>query len=152
MITKTTLVASIVLLPFAAPAQVIMEGDLKRAKPDELALGLILDDDCGESQDEFLALAESVLTQSRIKPLSASTSPDGFHLKVVVDCIERKTWFVVTANFLALSNGNLARRGSDYSVYGTLGGDPAFLKSNFRQTVEDAITDYLKVNFDLTPE
>jgi hypothetical protein len=152
MITKTTLVASLALLPFAAAAQIDTVGDLKRAKPDELALGLILDDDCDESQDEFLTLAQSVLIRSRIKPLGASTSPDGFHLKVVVDCLERKSFFSVSAHFLALINGNLVRHGNGYYVYGTISEDPAFLKSNFRQTVEDAITDYSKVNFDLARE
>jgi hypothetical protein len=124
---------------------------LKSPTPNQLAYWVDIASDCEITEDEAISLVDGVLIRSRIKPLSQSLGREAsLYLNIRLYCLpveSRNPIFQIAINFA---------RWTPYppilyeNTYRNLGyGDKEFVSQALKETIEDAITDFIKVNFDL---
>jgi len=126
---------------------------MKKDNPNELTAVPRLHPNCPITSDELSEFINGILIRSRIKPGSNSS---GLHLYVDVQCTKPflDDSFVGSIDVEFVSNlvnpsQSFAFR-YDYTGYSSFGvGDKETLWDIVRDNIEDALTDYLKVNFDL---
>lgn len=129
---------------------------LKVNNPNELAVWTSAGETCPVTNDDLNEITSGVLIRSRVKPLLGDEwVKNSVHLQVTVDCarvfVEGNTYAYKTAITWSNASGQTSFH---YAWdYGRLGGmditDPARLKTSIKGSVEAAITDYIKANFDL---
>lgn len=128
-------------------------GVLKKEKPNELAYKVRVDPNCPITKEKVVSIVEDVFVRSRIKPLGGNLYMYMFapvYLKVTVNCLKLEASNPVYINAIYFGN---------YSEYvptlydhllGNYGIGPVdAIETNIKANVEDAITAYLKANFDL---
>jgi hypothetical protein len=140
-------------------AQAEMEEWYKKAikvpNPNELPLRSVVSSSCKAlSESELRSIVEGVLVFSRIKPLPFQEHEDDpkkypIYLSTVMTCRDND------GSYLSITEVKFAKympRPSmlfhkDYDAYGQT--NTVGLKGSVKVQVEKAITDYIKVNFDL---
>lgn len=138
------------------PALSFAEGDewLKKDNPNELAV-IARTYNCPVSTTELQDLAKGVLIRSRIKPLGGWT-PSVVALYAYIDCIKPADVYVFRYDlyFARFSDSPFSDDPVithtplwDYSNVGI--GQASFITESIKLAIEEAITDYLKANFDL---
>lgn len=132
-----------------APSQL---SALKRENPNQLPVFVAVSDHCKIKEADALNTVRGVLIRSRIKPLTASDAIDPFQLTVNVSCTRNHKAYAVTIDFTDIINGTYVRFGTGYGRFGIYNGHTDFLSGEIEKTTETAITDYMKVNFNLKPE
>jgi hypothetical protein len=142
--------ALLLLFPVLAAAD--PEPWMKKNNPEELFYNVAVDDDCPLSENSLNSVVGGVLTRSRIKV------KDGFEegelvLTVNLACVDdgEVDIFDVTIRFDRLSiRGDELIACHVFSDYGTFGqGRRDFIQTSVKEGVENALTDYLRANFDL---
>jgi len=149
------------LLALAALATSSVAADprpyMKRANPNELPL-LVEAAGCPVDAAAVRAMAEGVVTRSRIKPLDPTTVevPLAFPwLYVNVNCLEGGVVFRTDVDFLTVQGGDLVRFAlNGYGGLGMAAKDGAYILDEIKARVEAAVTDYVKANLEptVTPE
>ena len=124
---------------------------IKSPTPNQLAYWVAVAQDCEITKDEAISLVDGVLIRGRIKPLSQSLGSEAsLYLNIVIDCMPGES-----RNPIYVININFARWTSHPPIlfdwpYGTFGiGPKEFSSQHLKEQVEDAVTDFIKVNFDL---
>ncbi|MDJ0760381.1 MAG: hypothetical protein QNJ19_13355 [Woeseiaceae bacterium] len=149
---KCIIAVALLLLGHAANAEVPewLPTVLEKDNPDELAVFVYSDENCPMTLEETTELVEGVLVRSRVKPVSLGAEKDLF-LDVTVYCLKpAKTnpVFVISVNFSSITEDGVPIA-YDFD-FGTIGmGKKENVEATLRSLVEDAITVYLRANFDL---
>ena len=129
---------------------------MKVPNPNELPMLLFVPETCkGMSQAELLSIAEGVFVRSRIKPLSSTEHVDNpkkypIYLNVRLDCFGDGPLyhFMFGINFGQwIPPGPSVLLTKPYGNYGSA--DTVGIKGYGKRAVERAITDYVKLNFNL---
>ena len=138
-----------VVLPVVA--QEFLYPALIRANPNELAYFSYIGDDCPLTDQEAKDVIEGVFIRSRIKPLVGyAWLDDDLYLSISLECLlldNNNPVFSIDVNY-----GNAT---IDPSVlydfdFGSLGiGAKDFIRDGLKTNVENAITVFIKANFDL---
>ena len=128
------------------------QSPLKRDNPDQLPVFVSVSDHCNMNEGDALNTVRGVLIRSRIKPLTVPSAKDPFELTVNVSCTSNHRAYAVTIDFTDILNGAYVRYGTGYGRFGIYNGHREFLSGEIEKTAENAITDYMKINFDLKPE
>jgi hypothetical protein len=139
---------------FAAPtfAYADINDWLKKHNPDELAYFAAVSSTCPISEKEMQEMVEGVFIRSRIRPLDKWTAGEVM-LHIDLQCIgdsDFQSYIVnvelekpsVTADGTVLTT-SLA--GNPYGAFGR--GDASSIKNEIKDSVERALTDYIKANF-----
>jgi len=124
---------------------------IKSPTPNQLAYFIGVGSDCEITKDEAISLVDGVLIRSRIKPLAQSFGGEAsLYLNIRLECLlmeSRNPIFQININFA---------RWTPYPpilydhIYGTMGyGSKEYVSQNLKEYIENAITDFIKVNFDL---
>jgi hypothetical protein len=122
---------------------------IKSPNPNDLAYYANADEDCPINSSAISNIVEGVFTRSRIKPSSRFYEKNRVYLNVLLDCLERgdaHPVFVFTIQFGKYKPVPILFD-RPYSVFGI--GDKESMSQALKTKTEDAITDYLKINFDL---
>jgi len=148
----------LILLTLSTAAQAELEEWYKKAikvpNPNELPL-LTATSGCESSiKEDFRSVVEGVLVRSRIKPLQIAehfTKPEKYpiNLNAAVSCVADLELYTF---LIAVSFGRInLEEGVNFIVpYGSIGrNETAVIKNEVKKSIERAITDYVKVNFDL---
>ena len=125
---------------------------LKRDNPNQLPVFVSVSDHCNMNEGDALNAVRGVLIRSRIKPLTVPSAKDPFELTVNVSCTGNHKAYAVTIDFTDIINGAYVRFGTGYGRFGIYNGHREFLSGEIEKTAESAITDYMKINFNLKPE
>ena len=140
----------LLLLPvFALPADNLW---LKKDKPNEL-LAYVVTVGCPIVQDSIEDDVRDVLIRSRIKPIDGWNSNETI-LFVSIDCLpdgpahlfDSDIYFAKLAKNV---DGDVIVSHTlwGYGIFGQ--GRPGFIKNSVKESVEEAIADYIEANFDL---
>lgn len=136
------------------------KGHLKKYNPNELWVVFVQEDDCKGSYEQVI---ENELARSRIKR-KTSWAYNELSLEVIVRCITSNSdvFFTVDVHFTKNELPTDPKPGEydfvtlhympGYGRYGVSSNDKEgeyFIKNTLRESIEEAMTDYLKVNFDL---
>jgi hypothetical protein len=124
---------------------------LKQSNPNTLGYYVNAGDEClGVSSAELQEVVEGVFIRSRIKPVQDFNQP--IYLNVIMDCMEANSGNFVAVDFSI----RFARYNPKPAIlydwgYGAVGtaSSKNFLLDQSKQMVEQAITDYIKANFNL---
>lgn len=126
-----------------------LPGVLKKDNPDELAVFIYSDEDCPIKLDETIETVEGVLVRGRVKPVSLGTDHKLF-LDATIYCLKpakANPVYVISVNFSSITEQGVPIA-YDFD-FGTIGmGKKENLEAKLRDLVEDAITVYLRANFD----
>ena len=147
----------LVLTALATSAAADPQPYMKRANPNDLPL-LVEAAGCPVDAAAVRAMAESVMTQARVRPSDPAIVevPPAFPwLYVNVHCLDGGAVFRTDVDFLALQGGDLVRMAlSGYGGFGAAPKDRAYILNAIKQRVEAAINDYVKANAEptVTPE
>jgi hypothetical protein len=148
----------VILLTLSTTAQAELDEWYKKAikvpNPNELPLLPTVSSGCkAMSVAELQAVAEGVLVRSRIKPLGLldhlkDPAKYPIYLSVSLDCFGDEPYnFNLRVAFGKAEPEPLVAFEHPYGTYGRA--PTATIKSEAREELEKAITDYVKVNFDL---
>ena len=146
----------LLILPIVASAD--PESWMKKDNPDELLLIFRVNEACPFSQDEGRKIVTDVLTRARIKSLKpelgVSYHPPFFQVLATCTNVNPDSyWFTYAIDFLgtaeAIDGVSYEVRWGDVTLGSSGVDNSTTLKNVLRQDVEDAITGYLKANFDL---
>jgi len=128
---------------------------LKVKNPNELAYYAYVDTECGITGNQLQETIEDIMIRSRIKPVlttnsSALTTNSPIYLRVVAECglmDDDDRIYNLSIDFARY----IPKPAVLYDMpYGSFGVAPADLILNkVKNYTEEAITDYIKVNFDL---
>ena len=139
-------------------------GHLKKDKPNELFLSFHQDEICGDSYERIV---NNELTQSRIKRMEEPPENGIPFLSVVIACTgdKKNTVFSIVVTFQRkvpawnqrpdkwIKSWTFISHHPGYSKHGYIRDTPEergrFISNHLRDTVEDALSDYLRINFDL---
>lgn len=142
----------VLLLPTIVSAQ--SSSWLKKTNPNEMYRVVAVTSGCPLAKDEAENIVDGALVRSRIKPLSSWTDNE-VGLDVNVDCIAGDQPLVTYVIRVELSKtyydgDTLVIATMPGKTYGGFGrDDKSGINSLIRESVEDAIYDYLIANFDL---
>jgi len=152
---KNRLIIILCLLPIAAIASADSQPWLKKENPNELFAVTVSTEHCPISVVDLDELVNGVLVRARIKKKSAWAENE-LLLSVEIGCklLSDSMWAfrydVFYSRFSLDTSGNLIETTAiDGKHYGIGTKDEDGMRSAIRELVEDAITDYLKANFDL---
>lgn len=123
---------------------------IKSPNPNELAYFVGVDENCPADKSVISNTVEGVLVRSRIKPSAAFYENNRIYLNVTMDCLKPengKHIFTLSINFGRLNPKPSILFDKTYGFFGVGGLD--FITQKLKISTEEAITDYLKVNFDL---
>lgn len=138
------------LLLFAGTAIAEPQDWMKQENPNELALWVSVSSDCPFTREEILNGTEGEFLRARIKPVLSGA---GFNLTVAIHCMKVETQGGSHIGFATFSDVRFGRGLFLYDVpwYGglyTIGPDGASkVKNVVEEIVSNALTDYLKANF-----
>ena len=129
---------------------------LRKPNPNDLVVIYYQNPVCSISEEEAELTIDGVLTRSRIKPIW-SLYPLNLHLVVWADCLDDDTAFVISVRFgeyASVKKPHGTERFKmyhldDYGSFGRHQGDSKYMMRYVKSSVENAITNYLKANFDL---
>ena len=132
---------------------------MHKTNPNELYVSVDYGADCKVSEEAIEKMIDGILTRSRIKRLNSDDwlevdlSSDQLHLFVLVNCDDRVfSNDVRFADMVQRPDQWIKRLMLHYRPYGSYGvhqGDTEYLMDSLKGSVERALTDYLKANFDL---
>ena len=137
---------------------------LRKENPDQLYVSYDQYGDCPFSEQSIVSMIDGLLVRSRLKPISEkewrNSDSTWFHLKVVVGCDDdNKAPYIFDVSTRFCEEVTLQKPGErirvfmehiqGYGAWGTFNPDTDYLRNAIRESVEDALTDYLKANFDL---
>lgn len=123
---------------------------IKSPNPNELAYFADADEECPISTSGVRDIVEGIFTRSRIKPSELFYEKNRIHLSLTLNCLKR-----AKGNFVFAYNVKFGKYtpkpailfDKDYGSYGV--GGKEFITQSLKTSTENAITDYLKANFDL---
>lgn len=150
------LIALLTLLPALTSAE--PESWMEKEKPDELNVSVRVASYCEVTKQQIVELTSGVLTRSRIKFMTESAD---LNMMVDLQCnsyqlAEGHVIFAIDVDFVrpVEVNGELfwARMGpaADYAMYGVE--KTSEVLPAVREVIEEALTDYLRANFDLVED
>lgn len=143
-----TLIASSSFAEDIAPWQ---EEALKSTTPDELAYYIGVDDECLITESDAASVIEGVMVRSRIRPLMNEIFEDDIlYLSIMLACLsteDNNPAYTLDMYFGRYMPEPPVLYDRDYGSLGI--GDADYLLESLKEGVEEAITDYIKVNFDL---
>ena len=148
----------LILLTLSTAAQAELEEWYKKAikvpSPNELSLFSFVSRDCkAMTGAELRSIAEGVLIRSRIKPLPVNEHVNNstkypIFLEVSLDCFDKTPYqFDLDIEFGKAEPGAVLLFSRSYGAFGRYGTER--MKAAVKEEVENAITDYVKVNFNL---
>ncbi len=149
---KCIITAALLLFACSAIAEVPewLPTVIEKDSPDELAVFVYSDENCPTTLEETTEIVQGVLVRSRVKPVGLDADKDLF-LDVTMYCLKpAKTnpVFVFSVNFSSITEDGVPIA-YDFD-FGTIGmGKKENVETTLRSLVEDAITVYLRANFDL---
>lgn len=124
---------------------------LESPTPNQLAYWASAGDDCPMTSDEVAEIVDGVFIRSRIKPLRDEIFSEGsLYLNVTVSCLTSDSSIHIFDSNVIFGVYNPQPPilyEYQYGKYGT--GDASFIRSSMQTSVENAVTDYIRVNFDL---
>ena len=128
---------------------------LTKDEPDTLFAMTFSGPDCPVASEELDRLVKGVMIRSRIKP-AEHWMPLEVVLAVNLKCLKLESnnpIFDLSVRFVRLSptdDESLLVTSRFFEDYGNLGiGDRSFISQSIKDSTEIAVTEYLKVNFDL---
>jgi hypothetical protein len=123
---------------------------IKSPNPNELAYYAGVDEDCLADKSIISNTIEGVLIRSRVKPSVAFYENNRTYLSVTLNCLEPengKHIFTLSIHFGKLNPKPSILFDKSYGFFGA--GGKEFIIQNLKISTEQAVTDYLKANFDL---
>jgi len=123
---------------------------LKSPNPNELAYFASAGEDCPIKTSAIEDAIEGVFIRSRIKPSKSYYDNDRIYLNVILNCLKlesRHPAFTLSINFGKYNPKPSVLFDKDYGYFGV--GAEGFIIQGLKRRTEDAITDYLKANFNL---
>ena len=127
-----------------------MEKAFKQGNPNELAYLLFVDSDCPMTKAEAVSILEGVFVRSRIKPVREDWFTKSVYLSVGLECVLVKNQnpvFKISVEFGYYSGVIPVFYGARYGFFGIASKE--MMSTSFQKCIENAITDYLRANFDL---
>lgn len=124
---------------------------IKVKDPGKLVVLVYSESTCPLTADEIYEITDGVLIRSRIKPIHYISEEHelGLYLDISLKCIKKNSDFYtfVSDVYFADSSGDVNVL-YDYS-FGNYGNAPKeFIKQEVKSYIEDAVTQYVKANFD----
>ena len=122
---------------------------------DALGFYASVDPECGIEEAELDRLVEGVLIRHRIRPMGDAHSDEGLNLEIHLACFapdeDGQMTYSIDAGFsLVQPDGADLLINHGYGAFGT--GDASFVLGAARESVEDALTDFIAANWHLTGE
>ena len=122
---------------------------------DELGFYASADPECGIEDPALDRLVEGVLIRHRIRPRNDAHSAEGLNLELHVGCFlpdesGQMTYSIDAAFSLVQPDGADLLINHGYGAFGT--GDAGFVLGAARESVEDALTDFIAANWQLVGE
>ena len=117
--------------------------------PESFAYYVAVGSACPVVENEIRYLAETIIVRSRLSPVSEWSDSDRLYLSIEVSCIDRDLLppiFMSNIHFQIDHHVPIQFR-RNYGQFGT--GDNASVNDSIRDSVERAVTDFIRVNFDL---
>ena len=122
----------------------------KKENPNELAYFVQVDDDCPVTKKEAIDITEGVFIRSRIKPVPDKWNIDSLYLYISLDCLKIEGDNPVYHFSVRFANASAFIPVDYIERYGSLGiGPKSAIVNTLKDKAEAALTDYIKVNFDL---
>jgi len=157
IIMKQKILALLVLLLFSqlghAEEPIWFTEAIKVDNPNELAYWFTLEKECPLSKVEIQEIVEGVFIRSRIKPLKEAISEPGrIYLDLSVQCFKRMgneevLVYKINLFFSRWNPKPAVKFDSSFGGYGII--KKPRLLAVIKESVEEAITVYIKANFDL---
>ena len=126
---------------------------LKVDNPNQLAIYAEADGDCPITKNEMKEIISGVLIRSRVKPLTGDEwSIHSLYFEVILNCFKKKPNEQLQIYALNAHFGNFSLNPPVWYQwpYRSFGRDEKEgLKSVIKSRAEEAITDFIKANFDL---
>lgn len=146
------LTALLLISQFASSAELSewYKSAIKSPTPDELAYFISTSSDCPVTKQEISEDVEGVLIRSRIKPIAYAFENNRLYLNIVVDCMKLESnnpMYVVEAGFGKYNPKPAIMFDKSYGSYGI--GPKKNIINTYKRMTEDAVTDYIKSNFNL---
>ena len=157
MIKIILVILSVVLVApssYASEAPDWLYKAIKVDDPNQLIFDTVVDGDCPTNKESFNKITEGVFIRSRIKPLPAkdySLPPGNIYLDLLINCkkMENGSYIfslrVMFGRISPLPEFLLFNR--SFGSYGFA--DKESIEDAFKDSVENAITAFIKANFDL---
>lgn len=128
-----------------------LEGLVQLSNPNELPIFIGIDDDCTLNKSSAESITKGVLVRSRIKPLGDDHwILREFYLKAAITCLKSSNGtqiFSLNVHFGKVTNNGFFLFDRDFGIFGR--GDEESIEDALKESVERAITFYLKANFEL---
>jgi hypothetical protein len=145
------LVAALTVQHAAFPQEDDEKSWLRQDDPRLLGVRAGLNDDCDVSRNALLQIMSAQLAQAGIEPVVfeyVSVPVDRLTLQGIVACVDRR--FLVMVDFVdAVDSLGFRHHVFGYYHIGDLDGDEEDVEAALADTVEKALSDYLKANRDL---
>lgn len=123
---------------------------VKVKEPDELSHFVYANKECPISATDLEELVNGVFIRSRIKPLPKQIYEGQLYLQVAVQCLKLEgvnPIFDIGVHFGRYTPDPPILLDRDFGTTGIGGKD--YLRSAIKEIVEQAITEYIKANFDI---
>jgi hypothetical protein len=147
----------LVLLAFASQISLAQErpawfkSAIKSPTPNELSYYLVASKNCPFDLEKAQTVVDGVLIRSRIKPLREDIFVDNrVYLNMTISCLVLKSnnpVFDVEVNFARISPYPSIIFDQHFGTSGI--GDSDYILQAFKESVESAVTEHIKANFDL---
>jgi len=150
---KYLLLTALLLISQSASSAELLEwykSAIKSPTPDELSYYIGLNPDCPVTEQEVSEHVEGVLIRSRIKPMEYAFEYNRLYLNITVDCLKLESnnpIYIVEAAFGKFNPKPAIIFDKSYGTYGI--GPKKNIINAYKRVTEDAVTDYIKSNFNL---
>ena len=134
-------------------------GRLHKTNPNELYVEVEYGTDCRMPEEAIEKMIDGILTRSRIKRLTyndwldVDLDFDQLHMSILVNCNDRifanDVRFADMVQRPPLTFKRTMLHYRPYGSYGIHNGDTEYVMDSLKESVERALTDYMKANFDL---
>lgn len=134
-------------------------GRLHKTNPNELFVDVGYGSDCKLPEEAIKNMIDGILTRSRVKRLTSAEwldvnlDFDQLHMNVFINCdghiFSNDVRFADLVQRPSITSVRLMLHYRPYGGYGIYNGDTEYLMDSVKESVERALTDYLKANFDL---
>lgn len=126
---------------------------LKQENPNTLSYAVVGElNNCRTPKAEIESLIEGVLMRSRIKPSTDLRNPLVLVAKIrclplISNGVDQGTAFDIRMSYSNFFPPPIVQYFISYGSVGTWGGEDNYFKEAVKQFTEEAVTDYVKVNF-----
>lgn len=136
---------------YAGPAPKWFHKAIKVNNPNQLPYFVWASESCPLNAEDLAKITEGVFIRSRLKPLRDGFYPDGtVYFSLSLTCLHLENnnpVFNIDANFSRYRPFPAIIYDYGFGNYGI--GDKSFMEQSIKKCTEDAVTEFIKSNFDL---